>query len=89
MIKGLDHPHIMKIHHSYEDDAHFHIVCEYCRGGELFDYLREIGTMSEELDCKVFHQICSAVLYCHNNNIIHRDIKPENLLLKEKVSIEN
>jgi carbon catabolite-derepressing protein kinase len=27
----------------------------------------------------------SALLYCHNHQIIHRDIKPENLLLKQHI----
>ena len=26
-------------------------------------------------------QLLSAVVYCHNKNVVHRDLKPENLLL--------
>jgi serine/threonine protein kinase len=31
----------------------------------------------------------SAILYCHNNNIVHRDIKPENILILEPVKKES
>lgn len=31
----------------------------------------------------------SALLYCHNHQIIHRDIKPENLLLKQLIESDD
>jgi serine/threonine protein kinase len=56
---------------------------EYCSGGEVHEYLKEIGKFSEE-DCYSYaSQLTEAVRYCHNSNVIHRDLKLENLLFQD------
>jgi calcium-dependent protein kinase len=89
LLKSLDHPNIMKIYEYFADEQQFYIVSEYCEGGELFDFIQSRGTMNETIIAKIFHQIMSALLYCHNHQIIHRDIKPENLLLKEQIESDD
>ena len=32
----VDHPNVIKFLETYEDTKYFHIVMEYCNGGELF-----------------------------------------------------
>src|SRR5690554_2881767 len=59
---------------------------ELMQGGELFDYVVERGTLSEEEASVFVRQITSAVAHMHSQNIIHRDLKPENLLLTHKSS---
>ena len=54
------------------------------KGGELFDYVVEKGTLSEEEAAAFVRKITSAVSYMHSTGIIHRDLKPENLLLTSK-----
>ena len=49
-------------------------------GGELFDYVSEKGTLSEEEASALVRKITSAVAHMHSLNIIHRDLKPENLV---------
>lgn len=51
-------------------------VMELMRGGELFDYVVEKGTLSEEEACSVVRRLASAIAYMHANEIIHRDLKP-------------
>ena len=41
-------------------------------GGELFDYVVEKGTLSEEEASVIVRKITSAVAFMHNLNIIHR-----------------
>lgn len=62
------------------------MVMEIMSGGELFDYVVEKGTLSEEEASGFIRQITSAIAHMHKAGIIHRDLKPENLLLKNKDS---
>lgn len=89
LLKSLDHPNIMKIYEYFADEQQFYIVSEYCEGGELFDFIQSRGSMNETIIATIFHQIMSALLYCHNHQIIHRDIKPENLLLKQQIESDD
>lgn len=54
------------------------------QGGELFDYVVERGTLSEEEASVFVRQITSAIAHMHSQHVIHRDLKPENLLLTHK-----
>ena len=60
------------------------MVMEIMTGGELFDYVVEKGTLSEEEASGFIRQITSAIAHMHKAGVIHRDLKPENLLLKNK-----
>ena len=46
------------------------------RGGELFDYVVEKGTLSEEEASDLVRRLASAIAYMHATQIIHRDLKP-------------
>lgn len=80
VLRTADHPNILKAFELYEDEGHFHMVTEFCSGGELFDRILTWDQPSENTVAKIFHQIMLAVAYCHDMHIIHRDIKPENMM---------
>jgi serine/threonine protein kinase len=69
-------------------ESHIWIVTELCCGGELFDYLVEKGRLSEDETRLIFGQLCLAVAYLHDNNIVHRDLKLENVLLDERCRVK-
>ena len=67
---------------------------EKCNGGELFDriidHIQSKNMYTEKDAAKLFQQIMSAIVYCHDNGIAHRDLKPENLLyINEGSEINN
>lgn len=59
-----------------------YIIMELMEGGELFDYVVQKGTLTEEEASKIVRKVTSAIAFMHSRNYIHRDLKPENLLLK-------
>ena len=54
------------------------------RKRELFDYLTELGSVTENVAADIMKQLLSAIRFCHDKNIVNRDLKPENLLLELK-----
>eukprot|EP00884_Botryococcus_braunii_P014384 jgi/Botrbrau1/22947/Bobra.0030s0022.1 len=65
----------------FEDEAHVHIVMEYCRGGELLHHVSHVPHYSEETAAEILRGVMRTLQQCHSNNILHRDIKPGNFML--------
>lgn len=89
IMKQLDHPHIMRLYYTFEDDLCIFIASELCEGGELFNAMIAAGTLHEQTAALLFKQIMSAVSYIHMNMICHRDLKPENFLISKKCAIQD
>lgn len=80
----VDHPSIIKFYETYRDAVYFHIVMEYCEGGELFDMLERLKKFPELDAAKIIKQILSALRHLHDKNVAHRDLKPENVIFEKK-----
>ena len=85
ILKKLSHPNIVRIFEFYETDNYFYIITEFCKEGELSNYLNK-NILSEAQLCVIFYQVFSGLIYLHQNHIIHGDLKPQNILIS---SIEN
>jgi len=86
ILASLDHPNIIKLYAVYEDERAYHLVTEYCSGGELFDRIVEKGHYMESDAATLMSKIFLAVNNLHTNNIVHRDLKPENFLFESTES---
>ena len=84
LLRDLDHPNIISFKEIYQDDNYFHIVMEYCSGGEVMHRLVKKKYFSEEEAAKMLFKMFSAVKYLHDRGIAHRDIKPTNFLYESK-----
>jgi serine/threonine protein kinase/tetratricopeptide (TPR) repeat protein len=81
LLKELNHPSIVKVLATVEqDDAHY-IVMEYIPGGTLQEALKRNGQMSVQQTLDVALDIADALTRAHRLKIIHRDIKPANILI--------
>uniref|UniRef100_A0A914PPL8 Protein kinase domain-containing protein n=1 Tax=Panagrolaimus davidi TaxID=227884 RepID=A0A914PPL8_9BILA len=56
---------------------------EYAKEGDLKNYIKRNGKMTEEKAAIFLFQISNAVKYFHSKNIYHRDLKPANILLTD------
>lgn len=43
ILMEVDHPNIINFYETYRDTKYYHIVMEFCEGGELFEHLMKIG----------------------------------------------
>ena len=73
----------MNIYELLHDDKFYFIVSEFLRGGELYEYIVQKGTLSEQIVRKISQQLFLSLNYMHQKNIVHRDIKPENILIDD------
>ncbi|XP_068600429.1 serine/threonine-protein kinase 36 [Brachionichthys hirsutus] len=82
ILRGLQHPNIVKLYDSFETEEKVVIVTEYAEG-QLFAVLQEVGLLPESRVREIACQLVSALHYLHSHRIIHRDMKPQNVLLGE------
>lgn len=81
ILAALDHPNITRLlDGGATDDGLPFLVMDYVEGLPLNRYCEE-NDLSVNERLKLFLQICSAVVYAHQNLVIHRDIKPSNILV--------
>lgn len=80
----LNHPNIVVIYDVEQDRNFSFIVMEYVEGDNLKSALEKQINLSAERAVNITKQICSALAFAHENDIIHRDIKPSNIILANK-----
>lgn len=87
ILRGLEHPNIVRLHEMVETERHIGIILEYASGGELFDYILQHRFLKDNAARRLFAQLVSGVGYLHKKGIVHRDLKLENLLLDRNRNI--
>lgn len=80
-VARLSHPNIVSIYDIGEENGQYYMVMEYIEGHNLEQFLKASAIISFELSVIIALQLCNALEYAHNNNIIHRDVKPDNVIL--------
>lgn len=62
-----------------------YLLLEYAVNGNLFNFMKSKGGegLEKHLVVSIYAQVCAAIKFLHDNNIIHRDMKPENILLDD------
>ena len=84
IITKFNHINVIFVLDIIEDSENYYIVMEYCKSGELFDYIVDKQHLEEDEASIFFYQLINGVEYIHSLGIAHRDLKPENLLLTEQ-----
>ncbi|KAJ5069788.1 non-specific serine/threonine protein kinase [Anaeramoeba ignava] len=90
VLASLDHPFIVKLHHSFQTKFKLYLILDYVQGGELFFHLKRAGQKRFPQELAVFYvaEIVLAIEYLHQKDIVYRDLKPENILLESNGHIK-
>lgn len=89
LLRLLDHPNIVKFHEKliHPELLTNCIVLDYVQGRTLLDFISDERPSLPQLKA-VMLQICKAVNYMHQNEIVHRDLKLENILITDKGQVK-
>src|SRR5882724_956215 len=81
ILASLDHPHIARLlDGGTTDDGLPYFLMEYIEGQPLYSYCDNHRlSIAERLN--IFRELCDAVHYAHQKQVVHRDIKPSNVLV--------
>lgn len=63
-----------------DEIEYLYIIEEFIDGGNLRDYLEELGTIPFEEVCKFLQTMLDTINILEKSSIVHRDIKPENIM---------
>uniref|UniRef100_A0A2K6F4K5 Death-associated protein kinase 1 n=1 Tax=Propithecus coquereli TaxID=379532 RepID=A0A2K6F4K5_PROCO len=84
ILKQIQHPNVITLHEVYENKTDVILILELVAGGELFDFLAEKESLTEEEATEFLKQILNGVYYLHSLQIAHFDLKPENIMLLDR-----
>ncbi len=76
-IGDLTHPNIVVLLEYGIDDNRPFLVMEYLPGLSLDNWIEQSHKLGEHKDLLI--DLCHALKYAHENNILHRDLKPGNV----------
>jgi len=83
ILNDLDHPFVVRLFGTFQDQKRIYFVMEYVVGGELFSRLSKKEKFSANTAKFYLTEIFLALEYVHDCGYAYRDLKPENILLDE------
>ena len=81
---NLQHPHILPLFDSGEEDGFLYYVMPYVEGESLREKLDREHQLGVDDALALTGKVADALDYAHEKGIVHRDIKPANILLSER-----
>ena len=82
-LAKLSHQNIVSVFDFGQADGQYYFVMEFVDGTNLRQLI-ETGGLKPEEALAIVPQICEALQFAHDAEIVHRDIKPENILIDTK-----
>lgn len=82
VLAKLQHANIVKVYGFAIASNKPYLVMEYLQGRSLRKAIDD-GECNWEKSARIMLQICSAMQYAHEENVVHRDLKPSNIILQK------
>ncbi|GAB5566864.1 serine/threonine-protein kinase 32A isoform X1 [Prionailurus iriomotensis] len=83
IMQGLEHPFLVNLWYSFQDEEDMFMVVDLLLGGDLRYHLQQNVRFQEDTVKLFICELAMALDYLQSQRIIHRDMKPDNILLDE------
>ncbi|MDO3384726.1 serine/threonine-protein kinase [Gilvimarinus sp. SDUM040013] len=87
-VAALNHPNVVHIYFTGEQDNLPYFVMECIEGETLADRVREKGTLGSKEAAGILMQAAKGLACAHDRGIIHRDVKPSNLMIEPSGTVK-
>jgi serine/threonine-protein kinase len=77
----LVHPNIVIVYDAGEADGLYYITMEFVEGRSLQALIDQKQPFPLPRIMRIMGQVCSALDFAHQRNVVHRDVKPANIVL--------
>lgn len=84
----MHHPNIVNFFRAFSYFESTYVVLEMCENGSIMDMVKKRRQLSLPEVRRFIVQLCGAVKYMHNRNVIHRDLKMGNLFLDHNMDVK-
>lgn len=87
VLRGLDHPNLVRVGGVVEDARMIWIVMENAPGKDLISaVISSRQTLSEWLIAQLLRQLLLGLHHLHSAGLVHQDVQPRNVLASERSS---
>ena len=88
VLRCLNHPNIIKLEAAFIRANFLYLHFPYAKHGDLEQYLKAQSCASDDRIsadqlCRLARQLCEAVAYLAERNIVHCDVQPANIFVDE------
>jgi serine/threonine protein kinase len=83
IVSKLQHPNIVPLYDSGEQQGQPYLVCAYIEGGTLAKMLKE-GALPAVKSAELACSLLDALEYAHQQGVMHLDIKPANIMIGQR-----
>jgi len=80
IVTKVNHPNVAKVYECFNIGPSTIILSELYEC-DLLQYIQARGALNERVARRLLSELCAAIQYLHDLNIVHRDLKTENLFL--------
>jgi serine/threonine-protein kinase len=88
ILEQFRHPNIVRYYGRGRFQGTLYLAMEFVPGQTLEDLLEQRGCLSWRETVDLGIQICEALEYAHQRNVVHRDLKPSNLMVTQDGKIK-
>jgi hypothetical protein len=88
LMMDFKNDHIVQVYDHFKEGSFYYIVEEFVDGISLDALIRKERYLPADAAALILYEVCKALKYAHDKQVIHRDIKPANILISKQGEVK-